>query len=48
MYQTAMSVDPAHPNSMYNYAVLCDSGLGKQAEAEEVRKGRAAQRFGRR
>ena len=31
-----MCVTRNHPNSMYNYAVLCDSGMGKQAEAEEL------------
>ena len=36
MYKSAMEIDPFHANSIYNYGVLCDSGLRNQTLAESL------------
>ena len=35
MYLQAMRIDPHHHNSIYNYAVLLDSGIKDKHKAEE-------------
>ena len=36
MYRLAMEIDPDHANSIYNYAVMLDSGMNSQARAEPL------------
>jgi tetratricopeptide (TPR) repeat protein len=36
LYLRAVTLEPQHANSIYNYAVLLDSGLGDAARAEAM------------